>query len=121
MNFPTAVKTCFTNFANFKDRASRSEFWWFFLFGILVSIVAGVIDAVAFGIVTGQSGPVATVVSLALLVPNLSVTARRLHDINRSGWWMLLVLTIVGILLLLFWYCQKSDEGDNRFGPNPMR
>ena len=57
---------------------------------------------------------------LAVLVPNITVTVRRLHDVDRSGWWMLIPMTIIGIIPYLYWVCKKGDEGENRFGPEPL-
>ena len=88
MNFQQAVKSGFQNYGNVKDRASRSEFWWWVLFSVLVGVVAVIIDMTVFG-VTDSKGPVDIVTSLALLAPNIAVNARRMHDIDKSGWWML--------------------------------
>jgi len=67
------------------------------------------------------ASPLSTIFFLAIIIPAISVSVRRLHDINRSGWWLLLELTIIGILFpLLYWCCKKGDEGANRFGSKPM-
>ena len=99
MNFGQAISTCFSKYANFSGRASRPEFWWFFLFQVIVSIVTSffgdLINALA---------------ALALLLPALSVGARRLHDIGKSGWWQLIAFTVIGILLLLYWFVQPSSD-----------
>ena len=88
MNFGQAISTCFSNYATFSGRASRPEFWWFFLFQILVSIAASMLGDVVAGLV-----------SLAVLLPALAVGARRLHDIGKSGWWQLIMLTGIGLLV----------------------
>ena len=77
----------------------RSEFWWFFLFQLVVMILAGFVGDM-----------VSAIVSIALLLPALAVGARRLHDIGRSGWWQLLTLTGIGVLLLIFWWAQPSRD-----------
>ena len=59
--------------------------------------------------------------SVALLIPGIAVAARRLHDINRTAWWILIAFTIIGILLLLYWYIQPGNRGDNKYGPDPLR
>ncbi len=87
MDFWTAVQTCFRKFATFQGRARRSEFWYFWLFIILGSIVSAILDA-AFGTdIENSTGVVGGVFTLATLIPMIAVTARRLHDTNRSGWW----------------------------------
>ena len=98
MNFGQAISTCFAKYATFSGRASRPEFWWFFLFQILVSIVASMLGDVVAGLV-----------SLALLLPALAVGARRLHDIGKSGWWQLIMLTVIGLLLLIYWWVQPGS------------
>ena len=102
MNFGQAISTCFTKYATFSGRASRPEFWWFFLFQILLSIGASMFSELLSGLV-----------SLALLLPALAVGARRLHDIGRTGWWQLLGLTGIGFLVLIYWWVQPSTEGSN--------
>jgi len=120
MDLVGAVKVCFVKYANFSDRASRSEFWLFMLFVTILGIVLAIID-VAIGVPLGESSLGGTIVGLVTFIPSLSVAARRLHDLNRSGWWILLYLTIIGILFpLLYWYCKKGDDGENDFGPNPI-
>ncbi|CAN7243116.1 DUF805 domain-containing protein [Acidovorax sp. Leaf78] len=98
MDFVSAVKSCLTQYATFSGRAVRSEFWWFFLAQILAVVVASFLGDVVSGIV-----------SIALLLPALAVGTRRLHDIGRSGWWQLLLLTGIGFFLLLFWWAQPSE------------
>lgn len=121
MKFTESVSTCLKKYDTFSGRASRSEYWYFMLFNILVGIATGMLDLAIFG--QPEEGEVQMInglASIALILPNLAVTARRLHDINKSGWWMLLSFTIIGIPLLIYWYCKKSDAGQNRFGDNPL-
>ncbi|MDP3706910.1 MAG: DUF805 domain-containing protein [Polaromonas sp.] len=99
MNFSQAISSCLRNYATFSGRAPRSEFWWFFLFQLLVSVAATLLSE-KFG----------SLVNLALLLPALAVGARRLHDIGKSGWWQLLMLTGIGLLLLIYWWVQPTDE-----------
>lgn len=98
MDFVSAIKSCLGQYAGFSGRAVRSEFWWFFLFQIIVMVIASFLGDVVSGIV-----------SIALLLPAFAVGARRLHDIGRSGWWQLLTLTGIGVLLLIFWWVQPSE------------
>jgi uncharacterized membrane protein YhaH (DUF805 family) len=113
MDFMTAVKTVLTeNYVNFRGRASRSEFWWFALFVFVVSIVLQVI----LGEIVGA------IFSLAVLLPSIAVAVRRLHDVDRSGWWYLLALIpLIGFLILLFaFFIHRGTVGANRFGPDPL-
>ena len=102
MDFVQAIKSCLGQYATFSGRAKRSEFWWFFLFQVLVMVAASMLGDVINGIA-----------SLALLLPALAVGARRLHDIGRTGWWQLLLLTGIGFLVLLYWWVQPSDGSAN--------
>jgi len=105
MDFVPAIQSCLRQYATFSGRAARSEYWWFFLFQVLVLVGASIVSDLLYALA-----------SLALLLPSLAVGARRLHDIGRSGWWQLLLLTGIGILLLLFWWVQPSDEQTNAHG-----
>ena len=101
-------------YVEFQGRARRKEYWMFILFNILASIVCGVIDGVL-GIML-----LVPIYSLAVLLPSIAVCIRRLHDTNRSGWWILISLVpLVGSIILLIFLCIEGDAGDNRFGPNP--
>ena len=117
MNFGEAIKSGFSNYATFTGRAARSEFWYWALFAILVTSAGGIIDQALIDSETGLVGPL---VSLALLLPGLAMAVRRLHDIDRTGWWVLISLTIIGIILLIVWDCMKGSDGPNRFGPDPL-
>lgn len=114
MNFSEAVLTCLKQkFVNFNDRARRSEYWYFSLFCLMVNIVTSVIDGVIGISILG------TIASLALLLPSLGVSVRRLHDVNRSGWWLLICLTGIGAFYILYLACKEGDHGDNQYGPDP--
>lgn len=113
MNMQEAVSSVLSQYAGFSGRARRSEYWFWVLATVLVSIVAGIIDVIIGTQIIGY------VVVLATFVPNLAVGARRLHDIGRSGWWQLICLVpIVGIILLIVWFATDSAP-DNQYGPNP--
>lgn len=108
-NYQQAIFTCFKKFADFKGRARRREFWYFELFCVLLSLLLSFINE-----------DLATLAMLVTLIPNIAVNVRRLHDINRSGWWMLIALVpIVGILLLLFWAAQEGNPSANQYGESP--
>lgn len=121
MNFTQAIKTCLGKYATFAGRAARSEYWyWQLLFFVSYSLFFTILPKV----LSESSAPIAAGIGLAvflgLLLPNLAVAARRLHDNGMSGWWMLIVLTIVGIIPYVFLTCRKGDFGDNSFGPDPL-
>jgi len=116
MEFVPAVTQVLKKYAVFTDRASRSEYWWFILFNFLASVVAGLV-----GGLLGDQGVLSALVSLGLLLPGLAVGVRRLHDIDRSGWWLLLaLLPLVGAIILIVWACFRGTPGPNRFGPDPL-
>jgi|TARA_B110000881_G_C18280986_1_gene367446 uncharacterized membrane protein YhaH (DUF805 family) len=117
MDFQTSIKICFNKFAVFSGRASRSEFWFFVLFGFLGGIIAAIIDVMILGYPFEENGPINLIFSVALIVPSISVAARRLHDINKSGWWQLLWVTIIGGILLIIWHATEGENKKNKFGP----
>ena len=117
MDFQTSVKTCFKKYADFSGRALRSELWFFALFIVLGSIVTVIFDVMVLGYSVESYGPLNLIFSVALILPSISVTARRLHDINKSGWWQLIELTIIGILLILVWNITEGEKKKNIYGP----
>lgn len=119
MGFVDAVKSVFSQYVGFSGRAMRSEYWYWVLFSVLVSIVASVVDVILFGI--DGTSPLNSIVSLVLLLPGLAVSVRRLHDIGRSGWWLLLsVIPLIGWIVLIVWTATRGDATENRFGPPPL-
>lgn len=115
MDFQTSIRTVLSKYATFTGRASRSEFWWFALFAVIVNIVTSIIDSTILG-----ASLLNVISSLGLLLPQLAVGARRLHDIDRSGWWLLIALIpIIGWIVLIYFNVQPSQQGANRFGPQP--
>ncbi len=101
-------------YAQFQGRARREEFWMFILIYILISIAVGVVDAILGTRILGA------IYGLALLVPCIALSARRLHDINRSGWWQLIgLIPIVGTIILIFWFATEGQEESNQYGMNP--
>ncbi len=121
MDFITSIKTCFVKYVDFTGRASRSEFWYFVLFISIISICVEIADAS----LAGQNfwshdgfGPVFWIFNVLIFLPSLAVGIRRLHDINKSGWWCLLSFTVIGIIPLIYWYVKQSDQSSNDFG-NP--
>ena len=119
MDFPTAIQTFFRKYSDFSGRASRSEYWWAVLFIIFCSIATGVIDGVFFA--ESELEPIGTLQLLITLLPNIAVSARRLHDIGKSGWWLLLnLLVLIGPLIIFVWSVKKGTEDDNPYGENPL-
>ena len=116
MDFATSIKTCFSKYADFSGRASRSEFWWFALFGFIAGLVTGVIDVMILGYSAENNGPVNIIFTVITFLPYLAVGARRLHDINRSGWWQLITLTVIGIILLIIWWATVGKSKKNVHG-----
>jgi uncharacterized membrane protein YhaH (DUF805 family) len=116
VKFIDAIKLGFRNYFKFSKRSTRAEFWWWALFYQISIIVLTV-----FGEVGGAS-PLATLFVLAILIPSFALAVRRLHDINRSGWWLLLWFAIfIGWIVLLVWAIRKGDQGPNRHGPDPRQ
>ncbi len=129
MTFAQAIKAGFRNYVNFSGRASRSEYWYFVLFMVLVYLVMFVLDRVLDTnsdsmpalILTLAVAVVLIVVALGLILPAISIAVRRLHDLNQSGWWYLLnLIPLVGPIILLVWFCMRGTVGSNRFGPDPL-
>jgi uncharacterized membrane protein YhaH (DUF805 family) len=118
MDFWQAITSGFKNYVGFSGRACRSEYWYWFLAMIILSIITGIIDYAAFG--DSEYGPVNSIFALATFLPSLAMGFRRLHDIDRTAWWWLIAFTIIGIFLLLYWACVKGTSGPNRFGPDPL-
>jgi len=118
MSFVQAITSGFQNYVNFSGRAARSEYWYWTLFSILASIAGTLIDTALFR--SMDISPIQSLVGLALFLPGLAVSVRRLHDLDRTGWWFLLVFTIIGAIVLLVWDCMKGTTGPNRFGPDPL-
>jgi len=110
-----------TKYAQFSGRARRKEYWMFFLFNILISIGLTIIDSIT-GTLSeaGGIGLLSGLYSLAVLVPGIAVTVRRLHDTERSGLWILIILLpLIGAIVLLVFMCLDGTPADNRFGPSP--
>ena len=147
MTFSESIKTVvFKKYATFKGRASRSEYWWYMLFASLISLLGAVIASTLYG--DPSELTLFDIVSLLLLLPGLAVSIRRLHDVNKSGWWLLypwlglilvpiaslfddtslmdsmvvisFSLMTLGYLYVLYLAIKKSDSGENQYGKNPV-
>jgi uncharacterized membrane protein YhaH (DUF805 family) len=114
VSFTEAVSDAFSKYATFSGRSSRSAYWWFYLFNLLLLVAALAVD---YGL--GTSGIIYGLAALALLLPNLAVAVRRLHDAGHSGWWLLIgLLPIIGAIVLLVFTLQGS-EPPNQWGTGP--
>ena len=102
------------HYFDFNGRARRAEYWWYILVYLILEIIIGVIQNIL-GLGTMLTG----IFGLALLLPSLGVAVRRLHDGGRSGWWLLIGLTGIGVFVLLFWFTQTGTSGSNEYGPDP--
>jgi len=125
MEFINAIKSCFIKYFDFSTRSSRSEYWFFTLFVFLVSIIGYFLeylfyqDLFLIKLDSGQLTYSELISNIVLTIPSVSLGVRRLHDVNKSGWWLLLIFTIIGIIPLIYWSgFKKGDQGDNRFGKN---
>jgi uncharacterized membrane protein YhaH (DUF805 family) len=111
MDFKTAVVTCLTKYVDFDGRASRSEFWWFALACFLAALVIGMI-----------AGPLGMIVSLATFLPSLAAGIRRLHDIGKSGWWILIgLIPLIGWIIAIYWAVKDSQPQSNSWGAPPVQ
>ena len=123
MGFVESIKTCFSKYFVFSGRSTRSEFWYFsffWLIGIFLSLIGDLVlnpELLEYD----EIGPFEIIFFLVVSVPYLSVTFRRLHDVNRSGWWWLIPLTIIGIIPFYYWMLKPSDTSTNKYGPKPAK
>jgi uncharacterized membrane protein YhaH (DUF805 family) len=101
-------------YADFNGRARRSEYWFYILFYTLIVIALGIVESFIMpGVLTG-------IYTLGLLIPSIAVLVRRLHDVDRSAWWLLIgLIPLIGGIVLLVFACMDSTPGDNQFGPSP--
>ena len=120
ISFSDAIKLGFMRYSDFRGRSTPAEFWWWLLFSVPVLLVFIVID-ISIGIYTGL---LSGLFGLAALVPLLALGARRLHDINRTGWWQLMWLgffLIIPAIILFVWAIKQGDASSNRYGLDPRQ
>ena len=120
VSFPDAIRLGFQHYFDFRSRSTRAEYWWWLLFVILTQQALNVVN-IRIGILFG----------LAVLIPGLALGTRRLHDINKSGWWLLMwfgiflirfgIFLIAPVIVLIVWHTKPSDEGTNKYGPDPRQ
>lgn len=111
MSFSAAIATCLSKYAIFSGRARRSEFWWFYLFCVIMAWGATLV-----GHASGLGDWLAHIVNFAFFIPILAASSRRLHDTGRSGWWFLLTLTLIGIIPVVVWWASEGKQEDNSYG-----
>jgi uncharacterized membrane protein YhaH (DUF805 family) len=108
MGFAESISTCMGKYATFKGRATRSEYWWFYLFTVLVSWSSSTIGTLSFG---SEGGVIFSgVASLILMIPAMAAGCRRMHDIGKSGWSLLWIITIIGIPVVIYWLAKDTEH-----------
>ena len=128
MGFVKATKSYFLKWIDFSSRSPRSEYWWGTLGATLIALIVSIPIGVVVGIVSigmdfdaeTAANFVTVPIQIFFTIAGIALGVRRLHDLNKSGWWMLLYLTIVGALVVIYWCCVKGQENENRFGPDPL-
>ena len=123
MGFIESIKTCFSKYFVFSGRATRPELWYFYLFYI-IGIFLAVLGDLALNpelLENDEVGPWEIIFILIMLIPFTSVSIRRLHDVNRSGWWFLIQFTIIGLIPFYYWMVKPSDANSNKYGTNPAK
>ena len=120
VSFPDAISLGFQHYFDFSSRSTRAEYWWWVLFAVLADVILSAVDIMVgtFDWRTGN-GLISGLFGLGILIPGLALGARRLHDINRTGWWQLGILLIVPAIVLIVWAIKPGDEGTNKHGPAP--
>ena len=115
MNFADAFKSAFNRAFDYESRSSRSEYWWFELAYVLITIPIELI-----GTALGLGDIPIYIAEIFFLIPSIALGARRLHDIGMSGWWQLIALTVIGLIPLIIWFCTTGHVGQNQYGYNPL-
>jgi uncharacterized membrane protein YhaH (DUF805 family) len=115
MSFTEAVTSCLHQYVGFQGRATRSEYWYFVLFAMGISLIGNLCNLS--GLMIGHLiGLAMSLISLGILLPGLAAGVRRLHDLDKSGWWLLIGIIPLAGLILLYWFCLPGTNGPNRFG-----
>ena len=118
LRFNEAIGTCFRKYFDFTGRARGSEYWYFLLFAVVVSIATTILVINLLGYDWVDNGPIYLISSVVLFIPQISAATRRLHDTGRSGWWQLLYFTIIGSFWVLYWLIIKGDTDKNSYDLN---
>ncbi|MCH2046380.1 MAG: DUF805 domain-containing protein [Saprospiraceae bacterium] len=115
MRFTDSVSSFFNNYATFKGRSCRSEYWYATLFCFITLLALQAVEKMLGLFPNSDDYVLANIYNLIIMVPSLAVFARRMHDVGRSGWWYLLIFTIIGVIPVLIWLTRKGTEGPNKF------
>ena len=117
VSFGDAISLGFKNYVNFEGRSTRAEYWWWFLFVVIVGVGLNVVDGIV-----GTGGIFDGIFQLVVFLPGIALGARRLHDIDKSGWWQLLwIAVLIGWVILIVWYVRQGDNGPNSLGRDPRQ
>lgn len=118
MTFGKSISTCFKKYFDFKGRASRAEYWWFILFGVLMEVPFQIARVILENneSLTLIVGIMYLLFNLSMIIPTTAVATRRLHDTDHKGWWQLISLTVIGCFYLLYLFVKKGDTKENRYG-----
>lgn len=124
VRFTDAIRLGFQHYFDFSGRSTRAEYWWWLLFALLADVILSVVD-IMIGTYNVQSngGLLSGLFGLVILIPGLALGARRLHDINKTGWWQLMwliVFLVIPLIILLWWAAKPSNVGTNKYGPAPQ-
>ncbi|MBO7300017.1 MAG: DUF805 domain-containing protein [Tidjanibacter sp.] len=120
MNSFEYFKKCFRQYADFKGRARRAEYWYFVLYTWLISIAVSLVDMLTLGVGEDGMGLLGAIFSLVIFIPSLAASVRRMHDTGRSGWVLLLsFIPVIGWIFVIVYSCQDSQPGSNKWGANP--
>ena len=114
VSFPDAIRLGFQHYFDFRSRSTRAEYWWWWWWFVILTQQALHVVNIRIG----------TLFGLAVLIPGLALGTRRLHDINKSGWWLLMwfgIFLIAPVIVLIVWHTKPSDEGTNKYGPDPRQ
>lgn len=117
VSFTQSISLFYNNFANFSGRSSRSAYWWWILASSIIAFSIGYCEAFTGAYdYDNEFGVISSLFYLINIVPGIALVTRRLHDVGKSGWWYLILFTVIGIIPFLYWVCKKGDTGPNKYG-----
>ncbi|MEE3175522.1 MAG: DUF805 domain-containing protein [Pseudomonadota bacterium] len=116
VGFAGSLPLFFKNYLNFSGRSGPSAYWWYMLWSLIFMIPLGLIDSLLLGITPEDLFSLSNLFGWVTLIPSISLSVRRLHDIDKSGWWLLISFTIIGIPVLIYWAIKAGDRQENSYG-----